>query len=136
MVASKFGADAEVVPEAEALDGLFIASRREVAATVRFDEQTFDAAIVDVHLPDSPDGEVVDFMVERDVPTIVFTGAFDPALRERILAKNVFDYVLKDTPDAIDAVTRQQLEMQRGAEQQFRAALTVRPSAREAQEGI
>ena len=66
----------------------------------------FDAAIVDLHLPDCAEDEIVDLMAAHGIPTIVFTGSFDPALRQRILDKNVFDYVLKDTPDAIDAVVR------------------------------
>jgi glycosyltransferase involved in cell wall biosynthesis len=37
-----FGAEVPVVPAAQGMDGLFIATRREVAEAVRFDEETFD----------------------------------------------------------------------------------------------
>jgi len=37
-----FGAETPVVPAAQALDGLFIAARRDVVAAVGFDEATFD----------------------------------------------------------------------------------------------
>lgn len=69
-------------------------------------EQSFDIAVLDLTLPDAPGGEIVDFITERQIPSIVFTGTFDPALRERLLAKDVFDYLLKDNPDAVVSVVR------------------------------
>lgn len=69
-------------------------------------QHVFDAAVVDLHLPDAADGEAVDFVQARGIPVVVFTGAFDPHVRQRILAKGVFDYIPKDRPDAIDAVVQ------------------------------
>ncbi|MDN3718877.1 response regulator [Roseibium salinum] len=37
-----------------------------------------DLALVDLTLPDAPDGEIVDLCSERHIPTIVFTSRFDP----------------------------------------------------------
>ncbi len=54
------------------------------------------AAIVDLNLPDAPDGEVVDFILEKKVPTIVLTGSFDDERRESLLKKGIVDYVTKD----------------------------------------
>lgn len=66
----------------------------------------FDLAILDLTLPDAPKGEIVDYVTAQRIPSIVFTSTFDPALREQILAKDVFDYLLKDSPEAIEAVVR------------------------------
>ena len=38
--------------------------------------QPFDLALVDIVLPDAPEGQVVDWLLERGVPSIVFTGIF------------------------------------------------------------
>jgi diguanylate cyclase (GGDEF)-like protein len=54
------------------------------------------AALVDLNLPDAPDGEVVDYMLEQGVPTIVLTGSYDDERREKLLAKGIVDYVIKE----------------------------------------
>ncbi len=67
---------------------------------------SFMMAILDLTLPDAPDGEIVDYITSQNIPCIVFTGTFDPEMRKQILAKNVFDYVLKDSSNSIDTVFR------------------------------
>ncbi|WP_423898062.1 diguanylate cyclase [Candidatus Pelagadaptatus aseana] len=54
------------------------------------------AALVDLNLPDAPDGEVVDYMLEQKVPTIVLTGSYDDQRREKLLSKGIVDYVIKE----------------------------------------
>ncbi|APO75261.1 response regulator CheY-like domain-containing protein [Rhizobium etli 8C-3] len=66
------------------------------------DGQGFTMAVVDLNLPDSPHGEALDCTIEHNVPTIVFTATFDTATRNRILERNVIDYVLKDNEFALD----------------------------------
>lgn len=56
----------------------------------------FFAAIVDLNLPDAPDGEVVDFTLEKKIPTIVLTGSFDEKRRSTLLEKGIVDYVTKE----------------------------------------
>lgn len=58
-------------------------------------EQWF-AAVVDLSLPDAPDGEIVDFMLGKNLPTIVLTGSFDEQRREHLLSKGIVDYVTKE----------------------------------------
>jgi diguanylate cyclase (GGDEF)-like protein len=53
-------------------------------------------AIVDLNLPDAPDGEVVDFTLDNKIPTIVLTGSFDEERREKLLQKGIVDYVTKE----------------------------------------
>lgn len=78
-----------------------LAALREV---LEKSDETYALAIVDLNLPDSPYGEVLDYMITKSVPTIVFTGTFDAATRERILDKGIVDYILKDNEGALDAV--------------------------------
>jgi diguanylate cyclase (GGDEF)-like protein len=67
-------------------------------ARAKFDEHhgDFFAAIVDLNLPDAPDGEVVDYTLKKNLPTIVLTGSFDEKRRESLLAKGIVDYVTKE----------------------------------------
>ncbi len=64
----------------------------------------FMLGVIDLNLADSPKGEVLDYSLEADLPTIVFTGTFDFHMRESILKKNVLDYVIKDNDRAIDSI--------------------------------
>ena len=54
------------------------------------------AALVDLNLPDAPNGEVVDYALSAKIPTIVLTGSFDEQRREALLEKGIVDYVIKE----------------------------------------
>jgi diguanylate cyclase (GGDEF)-like protein len=54
-------------------------------------------AVVDLNLPDAPDGEVVDFTISQKIPTIVLTGTYDEEKREAMLSKRIVDYVVKES---------------------------------------
>lgn len=56
----------------------------------------FFAALVDLSLPDAPDGEVVDFILSKKIPTIVLTGSYDEKRREQLFNKGIVDYVTKE----------------------------------------
>ncbi|MTI17077.1 diguanylate cyclase [Rhodobacteraceae bacterium RKSG542] len=58
-------------------------------------------ALVDLTLPDAPNGEVVDLTIEAGLPTIVFSGRFDETTRGTILGKGIVDYILKDSPASL-----------------------------------
>lgn len=65
---------------------------------------TFFAGLLDLNLPDAPDGEVIDYVLSYNIPSIVFTGKFDDDLRDRMLAKGIVDYVLKESPASIEYI--------------------------------
>lgn len=54
-------------------------------------------AVVDLNLPDAPDGEVVDYTIAEKIPTIVLTGNYDEEKREKMLEKRIVDYVVKES---------------------------------------
>ncbi|MES2674994.1 MAG: response regulator [Pseudomonadota bacterium] len=54
------------------------------------------AALVDIHLPDAPNGETVDYVLAKNLPTIVLTGTYDEAHRELLFNKGIVDYVTKE----------------------------------------
>jgi len=69
-------------------------------------DHPFFCAIVDIHLPDAPNGEAVNLTLGHGITSIVFTGHFSESLREDFLSLNVADYVLKQDQYNIDYVTR------------------------------
>jgi len=73
-------------------------------------------ALVDLVLPDSEDGGILDLVISKDISPIVITGNYDDALREKILSKKkVIDYIFKQeaqffkvTTDLIGKIVRNQ----------------------------
>lgn len=76
-------------------------SMEALTATLKEDSDRFTIAVSDLNLPDAPSGEALDFLLERNIPTIVFTGTFCGQMREAVLARTVVDYVLKESPESI-----------------------------------
>jgi len=66
------------------------------------DDNSFFVALLDLHLPDAPDGSIVDYVIAKGIPSIVFTGDVEDEVRDRIWAKKVVDYVSKESPDSLD----------------------------------
>lgn len=73
----------------------------------------FSVALLDLNLPDSQQGEVIDYAVAHQIPSIVFTSRFSPELSEKIWSKGVVDYVLKEGPDSLNHIVKQIRRLQR-----------------------
>ena len=52
-------------------------------------------ALLDINLPDAPNGEIVDYATKKKLHTIVLSGNIDKEFRKKILQKNIIDYVNK-----------------------------------------
>lgn len=57
--------------------------------------------LLDITLPDAPDGEVVDLCRDRGLPSIVFSARYQEELRQRIFDKGVIDYIIKSSPSSL-----------------------------------
>ncbi|KMT65071.1 diguanylate cyclase domain-containing protein [Catenovulum maritimum] len=64
----------------------------------------FFCACVDFNLPDAPNGEAIDFVINQGIPAFVLTGQMDEQTRQTILSKPVIDYVPKETIQSFDYV--------------------------------
>lgn len=51
--------------------------------------------LLDINLPDAPNGEIVDYITKKKIHAIVLSGNIDKEFRKKILQKNVIDYVNK-----------------------------------------
>lgn len=69
-------------------------------------KSNFLVAILDLNLPDAPNGEVIDLVMNRDIPIIVLTATFDQKKREQILARGAVDYVTKESRSSFEYVIR------------------------------
>ena len=68
------------------------------------EQQDFMLAILDITLPGSPDGEIVDLVVAKKIPVIVVTARMDDHIRDNILSKRVLDYIIKG-PHTLDLLS-------------------------------
>lgn len=64
----------------------------------------FMCAVVDLGLPDSSRGEAANFLLECDIPTVVYTGVEDDELCHDLANKGIADYVLKQSSASIEQV--------------------------------
>lgn len=57
--------------------------------------ERFFCAVLDLNLPDAPNGEIVDLVQQYRIPVVVLTGSMDPVVRETMISKRVVDYFIK-----------------------------------------
>lgn len=76
-------------------------SYKEAMRKIRENRDGFHAAILDLNLPDAPNGEVVSLATSHNIPTIVLTGTINENLKELILKKDVVDFILKNDTHSI-----------------------------------
>lgn len=73
---------------------------------------SYFVALLDLNLPDAPNGEIVDFALEKKNRVIVLSGNIDKATRERLVKSDIIDYVKKsgveDIHFIIDEIRRLQ----------------------------
>lgn len=65
---------------------------------------TYLAAVLDLHLPDADNGEMVDLALARGIPVIVLTGDINEQLRSIISARPIVDYVVKQNVNSLRTV--------------------------------
>ncbi|WP_435236879.1 diguanylate cyclase [Psychromonas sp. PT13] len=74
----------------------------ELKAILSENKYQFFAGLLDVNLPDAPNGEVIDYVLEHDITSVVFTGKLDENFRKKIYKRGIVDYVLKEGPSNVE----------------------------------
>ena len=84
-----------------------VASTLEEAKTlVEKGAKDYFLAVLDLNLPDAHDEQIVDYILSKGIPSIIFTSNFNDDTRERILSKEVVDYILKESTQDVDYLVR------------------------------
>ena len=76
----------------------FAALRHELES----DTRGFSLAILDLCLADAANGEALDLVTGRSIPSIVFSGFTNERRRAEILGKEVIELVYKNSPASLD----------------------------------
>lgn len=62
------------------------------------EKYNYHAAIVDINLPDSCQGEAIDAVAAKGIPVIVLTANIDQSIYEIVLQKNIVEFIVKSDP--------------------------------------
>ncbi|MFW5618754.1 MAG: response regulator, partial [Campylobacter hyointestinalis] len=68
------------------------------------DNDDFFIALLDLNLPDAPNGEIVDYVLSKNILVIVLTGSVDKATKDIFTNKNIVDYVIKSNMNNINYI--------------------------------
>ncbi len=82
-------------------------------------------AVIDLNLPDAPNGEGVDLCLDFGVPTVVLTATFNEEIRKRFIERNVADFFFKGSIQDMDPMVH---SLERLFLNQFVKALVVEDS--------
>lgn len=59
-------------------------------------------AILDINLPDAKEGQIIDYAISKDIPSVILTGLMNENLKQTILQKDIIDYVIKSDLNSMD----------------------------------
>lgn len=77
----------------------------EAEAILKEDKNDFFLALIDLTLPDAPDGEITNLCISAGIPFVVFSSRYDEKLRTSILKRGAVDYVVKTSPSSLNYLT-------------------------------
>jgi diguanylate cyclase (GGDEF)-like protein len=69
--------------------------------------------LLDINLPDAPNGEVVDYVLSKNLPVIVLSANIDKEFRRKILKKNIIDYVNKGGMNDVNYIIHTIIRLQK-----------------------
>ncbi len=76
----------------------------DAAEAIDHSSNRYLVALLDLTLPDAPNGEIVEYATKKGIPSIIFTGGFDGRARKRFISWNIVDYILKDSSTCVDTL--------------------------------
>ena len=82
------------------------AKTKAEALTLLENSEDYAIALVDLCLPDAQNAECIDLVIEKEIPVIAMTASGNKELEEKVRAKDILDYVSKDTSSSFDYAMR------------------------------
>jgi diguanylate cyclase (GGDEF)-like protein len=82
-------------------DLYFAEDYKSAVKLIRMHRGSFHAAILDLNLPDAPNGEVVKLANQNNIPAIVLSGTLNEDLKASIMKKDIIDFILKSDTSSV-----------------------------------
>lgn len=76
----------------------------QAKALISENKKDYFMALLDLNLPDAPNGEIVDYAISQGLPAIVLTGSIDAKTRDSFIKKDIIDYVYKGNIDDVNFI--------------------------------
>lgn len=73
-------------------------------AKLFLEKNNYFITLLDVNLPDAPNGEVIDYAIKKEQHIIVLSGNIDEEFRKSMLQKSIIDYVNKGGIEDIEYI--------------------------------
>ncbi|HEH5155810.1 TPA: diguanylate cyclase [Campylobacter coli] len=102
-----------------------------LAETKALPDNEYFLAFADLCLPDAPNGEVVDYVLEKNWPVIVLTASNDKATRDKFMDKDILDYIFKESDTCIDQIIDSIVKLEHYAKTKVILALSKLPERNE-----
>ena len=77
-------------------EAIYVKSYKEAMRVLRENPDGIHAALLDINLPDAPNGEVISLANSHNIPAVVLTGTLSKEVRKTIQKKDIVAYILKD----------------------------------------
>lgn len=91
-------------------------SLAEAKSVLENDKFKVEVCLCDMNLPDAPRGETIDLLLAQKITTVVLSGSFNEETRQEVLDKGVADFVLKDSPAAINYAIKVLINLYKNAQ--------------------
>ena len=83
------------------IDPYYATDYKSAMRLIREHRGKFHAALLDLNLPDAPEGEVVKLANANKIPAVVLSATINEELKDSIMKKDVVDFILKDDYESI-----------------------------------
>jgi len=79
------------------IEAIYVKSYKEAQRIIEENPLDIHAALLDINLPDAPDGEVISLANANRIPAVILTGTLNKQVRKTIQQKDIVAYILKDS---------------------------------------
>ncbi len=83
------------------IEAFYADSYKSAMRLIREHRGQFHAALLDLNLPDAPEGEIVKLANANKIPAVILSATINEELKDRVMKKDVVDFVVKDTPQSV-----------------------------------
>ncbi|RMG34273.1 MAG: diguanylate cyclase [Gammaproteobacteria bacterium] len=94
------------IGQIEGIDVLLAGDLAETRRLLAASGDEIFVAVLDLNLPDAPDGEVVDEVQALGIPVIILTGQVDDEKRKALFRRNIADYISKGNLGGVGAAVK------------------------------
>ena len=85
----------KTIPDQLGIEVDSVNSLRKAIKLLSSQTNNYITAIVDLNLPDAPNGEVVDALISFGISPIILTASLSDNMHDEMLEKPIIDYVIK-----------------------------------------